>query len=319
MKWKFLPGKEIPEDTPLWRYMSLGAFFLLLKRNTVFVPSLRKLQEADPKEMCVASYPGTEIDQFRSLPAFADARGWLTKLLSRTDSERHPDTDGKDQHPDTYWKDQYDEDLWLIKEWILQLGVRRWAWCWFSPGKPPVDWFESMAMWNLYARCGVMIKTTLENISMAFRQQDLTEALVAEVEYREPRVPITLPPHQAQEYIRRPFLFKSRSYRHEHEVRIVFQINAGAPTSGFPVKVDAETLLKGGEVIISPFLVLDEQKAIIGVAEGLLPEGTATFRPSLERAADPDSHHLADVSNELAQLSQSFHREADLPALLDEL
>ena len=319
MNWKFLPRRNIPEDTPLWRYMSLGAFLLLLKRNKVFVPSLRKLQEADPKEMSVASYPGTEIDQLRSSPAFADARGWLTKLLSRTDSERHPDTDRKDQHPDTYRKDQHDEDLLLIDEWILQLGVRRWAWCWFSPGKPPADWFESMAMWNLYARNGVMVKTTLESISMAFRQEDLTEALVAEVEYREPRVPITLRPHQAQEYIRRPFLFKSRSYRHEHEVRIVFQINAGAPASGFPVKVDAETLLKGGEVIISPFLVLDEQKAVIAVAEGLLPEGTANFRTSLERAADPDSHHLAGVSDELARLSQPFLREAGLPELLGEL
>ena len=85
------------------------------------------------------------------------------------------------------------------------------------------------------------------------------------------------------------------------------------------MEVDAETLLKGGEVIISPFLVLDEQKAVIAAAEGLLPKGTAAFRTSLELTADPDSHHLADISDELAQLSQPFHAEPNLPALLGEL
>jgi hypothetical protein len=311
-----MSGKKLPSSTALWRYVSFGAFFLLLKRNRVFVPLLRKLQGADPKEMCVDSYPDKDIDKLRSSPAFRGAREWLkTKLLSRTGSDRHPDTDRKNQHF---------EDLSLIDEWILQLGARRWAWCWFSPGKPPADWFESMAMWNLYARYGVMIKTRLQNITKAFGKQDRTEALIAGVEYREPRVPITLPPHQAQEYITRPFLLKSRSYRHEHEVRIVFQVNAGAPASGFTVKVDAETLLKEGEVMISPFVFPDEQQAVIEAAEGLVPKGTTIFRPSSERAPDSDSYHRLDISDELGRLSQPFlretdPRETDLPPLLREL
>ena len=169
-----------------------------------------------------------------------------------------------------------------------------------------------------------MLFRSLENISTAFGEQDRTEALVAEVEYREPRVPTTLPPDQAQEYITRPFLLKSRSYRHEHEVRIVFQVNAGAPAAGFAVKVDAETLLKGGEVIISPFVFPEEQQAVIEVAEGLVPEGTTTFRPSSERAPDSDSYHLLDISDELGRLCQPFLREtdlreSDLPPLLREL
>jgi hypothetical protein len=309
MKWKFLPGKEIPEDTPLWRYMSLGAFFLLLKRNTVFVPSLRKLQETDPKEMRVPLHSGTDIDHLGRSTSFRDAREWLkAQLFQRTGAKRLADADPEEPCLDD-----------LVKEWIFQLGVRRWAWCWFSPGKAPPHWFENMAMWNLYARTGVAIKTTLENIRMAFGEPDLTEALVAGLEYRVPEAPNTLPPGQAQEYARRPFLFKSVSYRYENEVRIVFQINVGAPAPGAKVNVDAQALLRGGEVIISPFLALDEQQAVIAVAEGLLPEGTATFRPSLERAADPDSHHLAGVSDELARLSQPFLQKAGLPELLGEL
>jgi hypothetical protein len=309
MKWKFLPGKEIPEDTPLWRYMSLGAFFLLLKRNTVFVPSLRKLQETDPKEMRLPLHSDTDIDHLGRSMAFRDAREWLKiQLLRRTGARRLGDADPKEPCLDD-----------LVKEWIFQLGVRRWAWCWFSPGKAPSHWFESMAMWNLYARTGVAIKTTLENIRMAFGESDLTEALVAGLEYRVPGAPNTLPPGQAQDYARRPFLFKSVSYRYENEVRIVFQINAGAPAPGAKVNVDAQTILKGGEVIVSPFVVPDQQRALIQVAEGLVPKGTATFRSSQELAPDPYTQYLLDENDELDRLSQPFLRETGIPALLDEL
>jgi hypothetical protein len=319
MKWKFLPGKEILEDTPLWRYMSLGAFLLLLKQNRVFVPSLTKLQEADPKEMHLPLHSDTDIDYLGRSTAFRGAREWLkTQLLGRTRAKRIPDTAPKEPCFDD-----------LIEEWVLQLGARRLAWCWFSPSKAPADWYESMAMWSLYARNGVAIKTTLKSIRKAFREPDLTEVLVAEVRYRIPRTPNMLPLEQAQTfslaqaqaqaYATRPFLFKSVSYRYENEVRLVFQVDADAPESGFKVNVDAKTLLKGGEVIISPFLVPDEQRAVIEVAEGLVPQGTATFRPSFEREADPDSHHFADEEDELARLSRPFLRETGLPELLGEL
>lgn len=321
MKWKFLPEVTIPEDTPLWRYMSLGAFFLLLKQNTVFVPSLRKLQEADPKEMRLPLHSDTDIDQLEALPAFRDAKEWLkTKFLCRTGCDRNPDTGPKQPCLDD-----------LIKEWIFQLGFRRLAWCWFSPDKAPAHWHESMAMWNLYGRTGVAIKTTLQSIRQAFREPDLTEVLVAEVKYRIPRAPNMLPLEQAQTlslaqaqaqaqaYATRPFLFKSASYRYENEVRLVFQVDASPGESGFKVNVDANTLLKGGEVIISPFLVPDEQRAVIQVAEGLIPRDTATFRPSLELAPDLETHTLLHDNDELVRLSQPFLLETDLAPLLGEL
>lgn len=321
MNLKFLPGKELPPDTPLWRYMSLGAFFLLLKGNKVFVPSLKKLQEADPKEMRLPLHSDTDSEQLGRLPVFRDARDWLkTKLLCRTGSDRHPDPDQKEPRLEE-----------LIEEWIRQLRIRRLAWCWFCPSKAPEHWYESMAMWKLYAKNGIAIKTTLQNIRQAFQEPGLTEVLVAEVKYRIPRAPNMLPFEQAQTlclaqaqaqaeaYATRPFLFKSVSYRYENEVRLVFQVNADVPESGFTVNVDSETLLKGGEVIISPFLFPGEQRAVIEVAERLLPEGTATFRPSSELAADLDTHIFLDERDELAQLSQPFLQEKDLPSLLGEL
>ena len=251
----------------------------------------------------------TDVDHLGRSTAFRDAREWLKiQLLRRTGARRFGDADPKEPCLDD-----------LVKEWIFQLGVRRWAWCWFSPGKAPSHWFESMAMWNLYARTGVAIKTTLENIRMAFGEPDLTEALVAGLEYLVPGAPNTLPPGQAQEYARRPFLFKSVSYRYENEVRIVFQINAGVPAPGAKVNVDAQTILKGGEVIVSPFVVPDQQRALIQVAEGLVPKGTATFRSSQELAPDPDTQYLLDENDELDRLSQPFLRETGIPALLDEL
>lgn len=285
--------------------MSVGAFFLLLRRNKVFVPSLRKLQEADPKEMRVSQHSDAAMDRFRHSALFHGARKWL-----KTRSSRRPNADRNDQHM---------EDLSLIEEWIQQLSVRRYAWCWFSPSKPPPSWPESVAMWSLYARNGVAIKTTLEQITTAFREQDLTEVLVAEVEYSIQAGPKCL--LADQEYAKRPFLFKSASYGYEKEVRLLLQINAGAPASGMKVDVDAKTLLEGGKVIISPFVVPDEQQALIETAERLVPEGTTvTFRASSELApgADDPTYSL-DLNDEIDRLSEPFCQEPGMPELLREL
>jgi hypothetical protein len=311
MKLKFMPGKDIPRDTPLWRYMSVGAFFLLVQQNKVFVPTLRQLQEAAPKEMRVPLHSDRFIHQLRSLAAFREAREWLkTKLRARTGSSLHPDTDRNEQ---------YVEDLSLIDEWIYQLSIRRYTSCWFSPSKPPSNWVESMAMWSLYARNGVAIKTTLEHIIKAFQEHDLTEVLVAEVEYSIQRGPKRL--LDDPEYAKRPFLFKSASYGYESEVRLVFKANDGVPAPGIKVNVDAKALLEGGEVIISPFLVPDEQNALVEIAKGLLPKGTTvTFRASSELAPGPDDPtHSLDSNDEIDRLSEPFCQEPDLPELLREL
>src|SRR6266581_3374068 len=114
MNLRFLPGKDLPHDTPLWRYVSFGAFFLLLQRNEIFVPSLKKLQEADPKEMLIRrhSLAGT-IDWFVHSDPFQKAREWLKqKYRSRTGFDLDP-----------WCPDPSMQNPFLVDEWIGQLSV----------------------------------------------------------------------------------------------------------------------------------------------------------------------------------------------------
>jgi hypothetical protein len=306
---KFLHGKNISLDTELWRYMSLGAFFLLLQQNKVFVPTLRKLQEGDPKEMRIRQHSLAAMgDCLVGSEAFKKAREWLKiKHRSRTGFDL-----------DRWCSNANMQNPLLMDEWIEQLSVRRCAWCWFSPSKPPPNWVESMAMWNLYARNGVAIKTTLKQLIAALRTQALSEVLVAEVEYRIQGVPSSL--FNNQEYTKRPFLMKSASYGYENEVRLVFQANAAAMASGLKVSVDAKTLLGRAEVIVSPFVVPDEAGALVEVVRGLLPGIAVTFRASSERDPKPnDPTHGLGWKDDLASCYKPFSTEPDLPELLREL
>jgi len=308
---RFLPGKEISLDTPLWRYMSLGAFFMLLQRNEIFVPSLKKLQESDPKEMLIRrhSLSGT-IDRFVHSELFKKAKEWLKKKhRSRTGF----DLDSWCDEPNSNYHNPA-----LIVEWIEQLSMRRCAWCWFSPSKAPAHWTESMAMWSLYARNGVAVKATLGQIIAALGEPELNDILVAEVEYRSQGVPSAL--FDDEDYAKRPFLFKSASYLYENEVRFVFRVNAIAVGSGLKVNVDAKALLGQGEVIISPFVIPDEADALIQVAKGLLPGLAVAFRASSEHAPGPnDPTHGLRLGDDLVRHYKPFSQEPDLPELLREL
>jgi hypothetical protein len=309
MHLKFIPGKGLPPDTPLWRYMSLGGLFLLLKSNQVFVPTIRKLQEAEPKEMRVRQHSSVGMpDCLVGSEPFQNAREWL--------KDKHRSRKGFDL--DHLCPDAGMQNPSLVEEWISQLAMRRCAWCWFSPSKPPPNWVESMAMWNLYARVGVAIKTTLGRIIEAIREPELGEVLVAEVKYS-----LHGAAHSAfgnLEYANRPFLFKSASYLYESEVRLVFRVRANAVGAGLKINVDARTLLDGGEVIMSPFIVPDEANALNQVAEGLLPEASVRFRASSERDPGPnDPTHGLGWKDSLQRSYHPFGEEPNLPALLREL
>jgi len=172
MKVKFVGDQRIQDDTPVWRYMRLSAFFLLLQKNTVFIPSLFKLQKDDPKEMRIRQHSvGTESDSFLKSGVFNEARAWLDKKCRFRDRGSHETTI---------------LDSALVNEWIYQLSIRRCAWCWFAaPETGLSQWAESMAMWSYYSREGIAIKTTLGRIQRAFVQPKFSELLVAKMEYRE--------------------------------------------------------------------------------------------------------------------------------------
>lgn len=173
-------------------------------------------------------------------------------------------------------------------------------------------------MWNLYARNGVAIMTSLRCIKDALRERDLTEVLVAEMQYCVQGRPDRR--FEEPDLAKRPFLFKSPSYAHEKEVRFVFQVNTAALSAGMKLNVAAKKLLAGGKVMISPFVFPDEANAVIRVARRFTRGVDVTLHASSEVAQRPrDPTGSLDLEDTIVRLYKPFARERDLPPLLREL
>lgn len=299
-----IPGEKLMElNTPMWRYMKLSTFLLLLK-GTAFIPLLSKLQEADPKEVRASKHSVGEDAVWES-DEFQKAADWLEKKhtsrrfdLSKLSHDRC-----------------FDPGPHLLDEWRFQLSIRRCAWCWCAPPiHAPGDFLESMAMWNWYARDGVVVRTTLGRISDAILEdeEELREMLVKRIAYGGSAPDL--------EHAKRPFVLKSLSYRHEDEVRLVFRVNADVVNSGVKVHLDPRKLLGEQEVIISPYVLPDEATAIERITLGLLPDLKVRFRLSSERTeGDSDIRSDAERADYWRRHVGLFTPEEDLPALLQVL
>jgi len=279
--------------------MKLSAFLLLLK-GVAFIPLLRKLQETDPKEMRIATGL-TEKELVLESAGFEGARHWLkeNKLSLRFDRDRCT-------------QNEHDDDGQLLDEWRYQLSARRCAWCWFDPRGWHSHPMDSMAMWNLYAREGVAIKTTLAGIVAAVQEPGLDIMVVSPVDYGGLNTDL--------EFAKRPFFFKSGSYDYEKEVRLVVRVNAEVVASGIKVRLDPTKLLDREEVLISPYLQADEAHAIEDVAREMLAGADVTFRLSPERCAGaPVDRSDIEWTDGLMRHVGQFSAEEGLPELLQEL
>src|SRR5437016_1090173 len=139
MSIRSLDGQEIAPQTPLWRYMELSKFLMLLEGN-VFIPCLSKLRnDSDPKEAMLPAHSEAFLPELLFSQAGGDdTLRWLEKHNTQSPSAGDPRI-GRDQ---------------LFDEWINKLSARRAVWCWGSTrdaltsGEP----WENLAMWNSYAR-----------------------------------------------------------------------------------------------------------------------------------------------------------------------
>jgi len=281
--------------------MKLSAFLLLLK-GTVFIPLLSKLQEGDPKEVR-ASTGSTGEDEVWESDVFQKAVPWL----ENKHTSRRFDLSGFAQA----WG--FSSKPHLLDEWRFQLSTRRCAWCWCAPPiHAPGDFLESMAMWNLYARDGVAVKTTLGRIAEAIVEPRLEEMLVAPICYKESALDL--------EHAKRPFVLKTPSYRHEEEVRLVFRTNAVVVDAGVKLRLDPGKLLNGQEVVISPYVLAEEANAIEQAAQEMLPGTRVRFRLSSERTeGNSDPRSDIEWAGDLKRHVDLFTPEEDLPALLQDL
>ena len=232
------PERELPADWPIFRYMRLPAFLLLL-RGEAFIPTLATLRKSDPLEsrLPLLCYPRFAA-HFSSL--WDDgAADWLLKKMPK-------------------WKADYvlanqaahfdSAARFYIETWLDELAARRCIWCWYASQE------QSMAQWKVYASYGIAIRSSLAQIRSALEPtHPLTASSAGLVQYERA---VSFNPNDNfvdSRWLTRPYYFKEVAYEHEKEVRLVMAVNPGLcdlSQGGIRLNLDPAKLIR--EVIISP-------------------------------------------------------------------
>lgn len=315
----------LPPETTLWRYMDLGKLMVLLHRHRAFIPTLETLRGAlDPKE---AFLPWDSVDYLPDLffddcsPAARKMRDWLAHSGEKGPAGGNRHTELRPTPVPENGLDKTD----AYDKWIAELSRRRAIWCWASPKDLQGRTYESLAMWNSYARSGVAVKTTLDCVEAAIKDSPQLQGLertVIPVMYRQQ----VLPTKDLMQggLLRRPFrpyAYKTQSYAYESEVRIVFRINGRGEGEGVNVKIDPVRLLEGGKVLVSPYLPAPEASELVEAIKATLPEcANIEVEHSSERqtAAEMRRHMYKQIEIR-ARGAQPSDDEDDIPELLMEL
>ena len=222
--------RALNDDAELWRYMRLSTLLMLL-RDKVYVPTIAELRAGDPVE--AKSICGRTWSYFDSLRP--DDQDWLSGRATSAENGilNHPQTEAA-QKARTF-----------VAIWNRELAHRRSIWCWHNAD------IESMALWHIYAREGVAVKTTPARIKKAFDPFFVDKALIAPVSYIDDARQEALPHH-----FFRPYLFKQRCYQHEREVRVIFPRDPDDPDSKRLLPVNHRQLIS--EIRISPHIPRSE-------------------------------------------------------------
>ena len=227
--------EELPDDAELWRYMRLSTFLMLL-RGKVYVPTIAELRHGDPLEatrLCQRT-----CEYFDHLTE--SDRDWLVAHGSEEGEK------GILNDPET----QPEQKACRFRHiWDRELAERRTIWCWHQAK------IESMALWHVYAREGVAVRTTPERLKSAFDPHFVHPALIGQVHYFDEG-----DQEGADHHFLRPYLLKQRCYQHEHEVRVVFPRNTDDPVRRRLLPIDPRKLIS--EVRVSPDIPRSEAAEI---------------------------------------------------------
>ena len=288
--WGDEPNHRLEDSTPLWRYMKLSTFLLLLD-GKVFFPSVQTLQKGDPLEGVFSMDPDWwQYVISHSDDRYGDLCSWLHKLAECGEPEN--------QQP---WQ-----------QFFECLRRQRAVWCWHESEN------ESAALWSIYANAGIAVRTDVASLSEAL--PNCHDFQIARIKYL-PRNP---PPHPwfkwdptdeacGLELVVRPHLLKGVEYAHEKEIRVsTFCL---PKENGWCVDgIKPEKLIK--EIVVSPLVSYDEYVA--------LKQHLAASTGKWDETKIRYSVLLGDLeeNERRAALVKSYfrcHKETDLPRPIDEL
>lgn len=227
----------------MYRYMRLGAYLSLLKGD-LFVPKLRTLREnSDPTEGQLLLTSESFVKAWSGFDQSCDWQGDLERF-----------------EEDSLQTISSEKDLsirpFLVENYYNHVADSRAVLCFCGSDQ------ESMAMWQIFARDGVLIQTTcgaLGEINLGSNKS----SVLANIRYRN--VGANLEKEYPQ-LVARPQLFKLKCYEFENEIRWFTSIEGSGP--GLCLNIDSKRFVK--KVVLSPFMFRNEADAVKRISESVL-------------------------------------------------
>ena len=222
--------KSPPDDTIIWRYMDFTRLVSILEQGALFFPTIDLLRKIDPWEGSWTNfrfykyYGGTPELQ-------KEMMDYVFSISSETESKR------------------------------------LCANCWhISP-------YEFAAMWKLYltGNEGIAIQTTFGKLKDSFQNENLEWPTWAD-DFQNKKVPLIAgeveyidwdhPPENMTPALKQ-YIYKGRSFEHEHELRIIAQLyaNLGVP----PFVHDKEGNIVQDETLVLNPNVLNQVEELGGI------------------------------------------------------
>lgn len=263
-------GKSLGDEDELWRYLSLDKFIDLVSSNSLFFAPLAWYDKTDPFE---GFMPRVAMDALASIPQYFrdEQREVLARLVEQLPPAAGPQLQTLLADIEAYVPSMKA----LYKNIVSCLMVN----CWYqSP-------HESEAMWGLYSRQGVAIRTRVGRLRNALVNEDPKPAVhIGAIKYLD----FTDPALTAKDCMTPDGhlmgMMKRMAYAHEREVRMfitaeraIGDLSLHAPSS---MRVAAEARGYLDEVVVSPFAGESLERSVravitwAGLDEGLVRRST---------------------------------------------
>lgn len=242
-------GKSIDENESLWRYITLDLFIDLIDTNKLFFSPTAFYEKTDPFEGILPEV---------GLKAFAGiSKNFLTEMINNKEHlvEMARDSLGvisdKNQKLISVFNDSIEDYRGHLRKSYPAIAKSVLVSCWHRNNH------ESEAMWRLYSKNGIAIKSSVTSIRKSIENngenQIIHVAPVKYVDFHDKR----LKPSDCVSDGYTVGVIKRASFSHENEVRFFMagNIDIKNPENHVqcPVKVSINSNLLIEKILISPF------------------------------------------------------------------
>jgi hypothetical protein len=244
-------GKSIDESAALWRYISLEAFIDLLDTESLFFSPVAYYDKTDPFEGLLPEV---------ALKAFAGVNDkYLSQMkhnkekIVRMVEAKYGDMSVEKQRILDAMDDSIEDFKFSLRRNFPAIAKSVTVSCWHRGEH------ESEAMWRLYSKNGIAIKSSVNSIKRSFENNGQDHSIhVAPVKYIDFYDKDLTPADCVIDGYTMPFI-KRASFAHENEIRFCITANLDVrnPEKHVPSPIKVKTNLNFliEKIYISPFSV----------------------------------------------------------------